>query len=138
MRISDWSSDVCSSDLRAEETINAIQTVQAFGHERLDNAAFGDRAEDAFGTAVSRIRARAVLTAVVMLLAFGAVAVVLWRGGHEVIACTISGGELAAFIFYAVVVAGSVGAISEVMGELQRAAGAAERLLELLTAQIGR
>ncbi|MFN4087699.1 MAG: ABC transporter transmembrane domain-containing protein [Alphaproteobacteria bacterium] len=119
---------------QAEETINAILTVQAFGHERRDGDLFGRRVEAALAIAVDRIRARAVLTAVVMLLVFGAVAMVLWRGGHEVMAGTISGGELAAFIFYAVVVAGSVGAISEVLGDLQRAAGAAERLLELLHA----
>ena len=119
----------------AEETINAIQTVQAFGRERHDTAAFAARVEEAMRIAERRIRARAILTAVVMLLAFGAVAVILWLGGQEVMAGTISGGELAAFIFYAVVVAGSVGALSEVMGDLQRAAGAAERLLELMHAQ---
>ena len=119
----------------AEETINAIQTVQAFGRERHDADAFGGRVEEVMRVAERRIRARAILTAVVMMLAFGAVAVVLWLGGQEVMAGTISGGELAAFIFYAVVVAGSVGALSEVMGDLQRAAGAAERLLELMHAQ---
>lgn len=119
----------------AEETINAVQTVQAFGRERHDAEAFSGRVEEAMRVAERRIRARAILTAVVMMLAFGAVAVVLWLGGQEVMAGTISGGELAAFIFYAVVVAGSVGALSEVMGDLQRAAGAAERLLELMHAQ---
>ena len=88
--------------------------------------------EDAFTTAVRRIRARALLTAVVILFVFGGIGIVLWMGGHDVLAGRISAGELSAFVFYAVVVAGSVGAISEVYGDLQRAAGAAERLIELL------
>jgi len=115
-----------------EESINAIQTVQAYTHEAIDRRRFEERAETAFGTAVRRISARALLTALVMVLVFGAVGVMLWIGGHDVLDGTISAGELSAFVFYAVVVAGAVGALSEVVGDLQRAAGAVERLLVLL------
>ncbi len=115
-----------------DETVNAVRTVQAFGHEALERGRFGERIEEAFAVAVRRIRARALLTAIVIVTVFGAVGTVMWIGGHDVIAGRISPGELAAFVFYAVVVAGGVGALSEVVGELQRAAGAAERLMELL------
>jgi ATP-binding cassette subfamily B protein len=115
-----------------DEALGAIRTVQAFGHEPVDRKRFAERVEDAFATAVGRIRARALLTAVVIALVFGAVSVILWIGGHDVLAGRISGGELSAFVFYAVVVAGAAGALSEVIGDLQRAAGATERLLELL------
>jgi ATP-binding cassette subfamily B protein len=116
-----------------DETIAAVRTVQAFTHEVFERRRFTDRVEDAFAAAVARIRVRAVLTAVVIVLAFGAVGTVLWIGGHDVIAGRISAGELSAFVFYAVVVAGAVGSLSEVVGELQRAAGATERLMELLS-----
>ncbi len=115
-----------------EETVNAARTVQAFGHEDFERRRFGDRVEEAFAAAIRRVRARALLTAVVIVLMFGAVGTVMWVGGHDVIAGKVSAGELSAFVFYAVVVAGSVGALSEVVGELQRAAGAAGRLMELL------
>jgi ATP-binding cassette, subfamily B, bacterial len=116
----------------AEEMINAIRTVQAFTHESIDRAHFAARVEQSFKTAVSRIRVRAILTAIVILLAFGAIAAVLWVGGYDVIAGRMTGGELSAFVFYAVLTAFAVGTISEVFGDLQRAAGATERLLELL------
>jgi ATP-binding cassette, subfamily B, bacterial len=119
----------------AEEMINAIRTVQAFTHEALDRARFDERVAESFSVAVSRIRVRAALTAVVILLAFGAIALVLWVGGYDVIAGRMSGGQLSAFLFYAVLTAFAVGTISEVLGELQRAAGAAERLLELLATE---
>ncbi|MEE8444033.1 MAG: ABC transporter transmembrane domain-containing protein, partial [Alphaproteobacteria bacterium] len=118
-----------------EETLNAVRTVQAFGHEEVDRARFGGRVTDALATAVRRIRARALLTATVMLLVFGSVGVILWLGGHDVLAGRITAGELSAFVFYAIVVAGSVGALSEVIGDLQRAAGASERLVELLATE---
>jgi ATP-binding cassette subfamily B protein len=89
----------------------------------------------AFNTAVRRIASRAMLTAIVITLVFGAVGTILWIGGHDVIAGRISAGDLSAFVFYAIIVAGSVGAISEVVGDLQRAAGAAERLLDLLNTE---
>ena len=115
-----------------EETLNAVRTVQAFGHQPVDRRRFGARVAEALATAISRVRSRATLTAVVMMLVFGSVGTILWLGGHDVLAGRISPGELSAFVFFAVVVAGSVGAISEVIGDLQRAAGASERLMELL------
>jgi ATP-binding cassette subfamily B protein len=117
-----------------DETLHEIRTVQAYGHELLDRAFFADRVEAAFQAARSRIGQRALLTALVILLVFGAVGVILWVGGHDVLAGRISAGQLSAFVFYAVVVAGSVGAISETLGDLQRAAGATERLFEILDA----
>ena len=119
----------------AEESFNAIQTVQSFTHEDEDRRRFGDEVRNAFDVAIQRIRARGLLTAVVILLVFSAIAVILWVGGGGVMSGEISGGELAAFVFYATIVAFSVGIISEVFGELQRAAGATERLVELLEAE---
>ena len=116
----------------AEETLNAVRTVQAFTHEDIERVHFVGRVEAAFRTAIRRITARSWLTAVVILLVFGTVDGVLWIGAKDVIGGDMTGGELAAFVFYAIVVAGSVGALSEVYGELQRAAGATERLMELL------
>ena len=116
----------------AEETLNAVRTVQAFTHEDIDRVQFGGRVETAFRVAIRRIAARAAMTAVVILLVFGAVDGILWIGATDVVGGGMTGGELAAFVFYAIVVAGSVGALSEVYGELQRAAGATERLMELL------
>ncbi|MCC6467693.1 MAG: ATP-binding cassette domain-containing protein, partial [Alphaproteobacteria bacterium] len=118
-----------------EEQLQAVRTVQAFTHEPIDRQRFAERVEDAFATALARVRARSWMTAIVILLVFGAIAVVLWIGGHDVLAGRISAGQLAAFVFYAVVVAGSVGAIGEVVGDLQRAAGAAERLFDLLATE---
>ena len=116
-----------------DEVIHEIRTVQAYGHESASTAEFNARVEDTFSTAVARIRQRALLVAAVITLVFSAIALILWVGGHDVLAGRISGGELSAFIFYAVVVAGAMGTISEVVGDLQRAAGATERLVELLT-----
>lgn len=116
----------------AEETINAVTTVQAFTHEKEDEKRFMGEVTGAFDAAVKRIQARSILTATVILLVFSAIGVVIWVGGRDVMNGAISGGELAAFLFYATMVAFSVGIISEVMGELQRAAGATERLVELL------
>src|SRR5712691_10541045 len=118
-----------------DESLHEIRTVQSYGHEEKDRERFGERVEQAFGTAVRRIGQRALLVALVMLLAFGAVGVILWIGGHDVLAGRISAGELSAFVFYAVLVAGAVGAVSEVIGDLQRAAGATERLMELLATE---
>ena len=116
----------------AEETLNAIRTVQAFTHEDIDRGRYRGRVEAAFRTAIRRIAKRASMTAIVILFVFGAVDGVLWIGAKDVVGGGMTGGELAAFVFYAIVVAGSVGALSEVYGELQRAAGATERLMELL------
>lgn len=115
-----------------EESLNNIRTVQAFVHEPEDRRLFAGRVEEALAAAVRRVRARALLSANVLVLVFGAVGVILWVGGHDVIAGRMSAGELSAFVFYAILVASSVGAISEVLGDLQRAAGATERLFELL------
>ena len=118
-----------------EETLSGIRVVQAFGHEALDKARFAERVEDAFATAVLRVRNRAALTAVVIAFVFGAVTIVLWIGGRDVLSGRITPGELSAFVFYAIVVAGSTGALSEVLGDLQRAAGAMDRLIGLLSTQ---
>lgn len=116
----------------AEENLNAIQTVQAYTHEEVDRSAFGGEVKDAFLTAIARTKLRGQLTATVILLVFSSIGVILWVGGNDVLAGRITGGELAAFVFYAMMVAFSVGIISEVYGELLRAAGATERLFELL------
>ena len=115
-----------------DETLGAIRTVQAFGHEAEDRRRFAERVEEAFETARKRVSARALLTALVMVLVFGAVSIILWIGGHDMLAGKISAGELSAFVFYAILVAAAAGALSEVIGELQRAAGATERLLDLM------
>ena len=116
-----------------DESLGAIRTVQAFTHEDLDRRRFTERVEDAFRVAIRRTRMRAFLTAVVILLVFGAVALVLWAGGHDMLAGAITPGALSSFVFYAILAASSAGAISEVMGDLQRAAGAMERIIELLS-----
>ena len=116
----------------AEEALNAIQVLQAFCHEVIDRLRFSEVTENAFDTAVRRTKARAWMTALVMLLVFGAVDLVVWIGAKDVAAGAMTGGELASFVFYAIIVAGALGALSEVYGELQRAAGAAERLMQLL------
>ena len=115
-----------------EETLTGIRAVQAFVHEAVDRQRFGVRVEDAFATAIRRVRTRGILTAIVIALIFGAIAVILWIGGRDVLAGRISAGELSSFVFYAAVLAGAVGALSEVVGDLQRAAGATERLFDLL------
>jgi ATP-binding cassette subfamily B protein len=116
----------------AEETINALATVQAFTHEAVDRARFAERIEQSVGAALRRIRTRALLILVVILLGFGAITFSLWVGGRDVVAGRMTGGDLAAFVFYAVMLATSGATLSELWGELQRAAGAADRLAELL------
>lgn len=116
----------------AEETISAIRTVQALTLESYESSRFNDIVKDTLSTAYRRIRTRALLTAIVIALVFGAIITVLYIGGQDVMAGRITAGDLSAFIFYAVVVAGALGAISEVIGELQRAGGATERLMELM------
>ncbi|MCX9156232.1 ABC transporter transmembrane domain-containing protein [Niveibacterium sp. 24ML] len=117
---------------RIDETIHEIRIVQAYGHEGADRADFAERVERGFLTARRRITARSALIVAVMVLVFGAIAFILWIGGHDVLAGRLTAGELSAFVFYAAMVAGSVGALSEVWGDLQRARGATERLMELL------
>ena len=114
------------------EVLGQIKTVQAYNHQNEDKRRFGESAEAAFDVARKRIAQRSWLITVVIVLVLGAVGVMLWVGGMDVIAGRISGGELAAFVFYALIVGSSFGTLSEVIGELQRAAGAAERIGELL------
>ncbi|MVW75670.1 ABC transporter transmembrane domain-containing protein [Pseudomonas xionganensis] len=116
------------------EVLGQIKTVQAYNHQDEDKRRFGLSAEAAFAVARQRVAQRAWLITVVIVLVLGAVGVMLWVGGMDVIAGRISGGELAAFVFYSLIVGGSFGTLSEVIGELQRAAGAAERIGELLAA----
>ncbi|MDH1508442.1 ABC transporter transmembrane domain-containing protein [Pseudomonas mosselii] len=117
------------------ETLGLIKTVQAYNHQGHDQARFAETVEAAFGVARRRIAQRAWLITLVIVLVLGAVGVMLWVGGMDVIAGRISGGELAAFVFYSLIVGSAFGTLSEVIGELQRAAGAAERIAELLAAQ---
>ena len=117
------------------EVLGQIKTVQAYNHQDEDKRRFGLSAEAAFDTARQRIAQRAWLITVVIVLVLGAVGVMLWVGGMDVIAGRITGGELAAFVFYSLIVGSSFGTLSEVIGELQRAAGAAERIAELLQAR---
>jgi ATP-binding cassette subfamily B protein len=115
-----------------DEAVHEIRTVQAYAHEDADRVAFARHVEAAYDAGVARIAQKALLISSVMLIAFCAVGIILWIGGHDVLAGRLSAGELAAFVFYATVVASGAGTVSEVWGELQRAAGAAERLAELL------
>ena len=114
------------------ENLTQIKTVQAFNHQATDRERFASVAENAFLIARDRIRQRAWLMTLAITLVMGAVGIVLWIGGLDVIAGRTSPGELAAFVFYSLLVGVSAGALSEVIGELQRAAGAAARILELL------
>ena len=116
----------------AEETLNGLPTVQAFTHEAADRARFASEVERSVGAAMRRIGSRAILILIVILLGFGAITFSLWVGGRDVVAGRMTGGELSAFIFYAVLMASSVASISEIWGEIQRAAAAADRLLEIL------
>jgi ATP-binding cassette, subfamily B, bacterial len=120
---------------QAGESLRHIKVVQSFNHEAADTQAFDSRVDLAFQVAVRRIRQRAWLITLVMLLVMAAIGVMVWVGGADVKAGDITSGELVAFIFYAFIVAGSVGAITEVYSDLQRAAGATERLVELLEAK---
>lgn len=120
----------------AEEALSGIRTLQAFTHEAADKTRYGQRVEQAFGSAVERTQQRAWLTGIAMLVVFAAVGLMLWQGGQAVLDGTMSAGELSAFIFYAVLAAGAIATLAEVAGDVQRAAGAAERLLELLDTQL--
>ena len=127
-RVADVSSHV-------DETLHEIRTVQAFAHEARESATFGERVEAVFKVAVERSSFLALLIAAVIVLAFSAVALLLWVGAHDVFAGKLSAGGLTAFIFYAVIVANATFVMAEVYGELQRAAGASERLQELLATE---
>ncbi|WP_286222934.1 ABC transporter transmembrane domain-containing protein [Marinobacter apostichopi] len=117
------------------ENLTQIKTVQAFNHQPHDRRYFAEVSEKAFAIARDRIRQRAWLTTLAITLVMGAVGIVIWIGGLDVIHGRISPGELAAFVFYSLLVGVAAGAISEVIGELQRAAGSAARLFELLQTQ---
>ena len=117
------------------ETLGQIKTVQAYNHQAQDERRFAVTVEEAFNTARKRIFQRAWLITLVIVLVLGAVGVMLWVGGMDVIAGRISAGELAAFVFYSLIVGSAFGTLSEVIGELQRAAGAAERIAELLRSE---
>lgn len=118
----------------AGEVIQQIKIVQSFTQESFEKAAFGVEVEGAFKVAKKRIGQRAILTALVILAIFGALSAMLWFGGRDVMAGTMTGGDLGAFLFYAMLMAVGIASLSEVYGELQRAAGATERLMELLHA----
>ena len=127
----DW---IASSSGSASEALSSVQTVQAFTHEVQTRAAFADVTEKAFRSARTRIQTRAMMTAIVIFLVFAGIVGVLWMGARDVRAGAMTPGELIQFVIYAVMVAAAVGALSEIWGELQRAAGATERLVELLNA----
>lgn len=127
----DW---IANSSGSASEALSSVQTVQAFTHEGQTRAAFAEVTEKSFASAKTRIGTRAVLTIFVIFLVFTGIVGVLWMGARDVRAGAMTAGELIQFVIYAIMVAGSVGALSEIWGELQRAAGATERLVELLHA----
>ena len=116
----------------AGEIIQNIKVVQSYTHEAREQIAFGHEVEKAFVVAKSRVKQRSFLIAIVIFLTFAAISSMLWIGGMDVLSGNMTGGELGAFVFYAIIVATSVATIAEVYGELQRAAGSATRLLDLL------
>ena len=119
----------------AGESLDALDTVQAFGREKSAGLRFAHSVDIAFKASLARIQARAIMTALVIGLVFGGVAVVLWLGAHAVIMGTMTGGALVQFLFLSVMAAGSVGALGEVWGDVQKASGAMERISELLSAK---
>ena len=135
-RLSRASQDkVANASALAGEVLNAMPTVQSYTQEIHEAGRFGNAVEVAFDTALTRIRARASLTALVIVFVFAAIVFVLWLGAQAVLAGHMTAGQLSQFILYAVFTAGAVGAVAEVWGDLQRAAGATERLLQLLAAR---
>src|SRR5262245_55310788 len=124
-RVADVSSHI-------DESLHEIRTVQAYGHEERTRSQFSAAVEGAYAAGVHRIRVKAWLISLVMLIGFSAIGVILWIGGHDVFAGRLTAGQLSAFIFYAAIVASGAGTVSEVWGEIQRAAGSTERLMELL------
>ncbi len=128
----DW---IAASSGNAGEALGAVQTVQAFNHEEPSRKQFGDITEISFDVACRRINTRATMTVIVIFLVFAGVVGVLWMGARDVRSGVMSSGALIQFVIYAVMVSGSVAALSEIWGELQRAAGATERLVELLNSR---
>jgi ATP-binding cassette subfamily B protein len=125
----DW---IANSSGNASEALSSVQTVQAFTHEGISAANFANVTEKSYDVAMKRIFTRAIMTVLVIFLIFTGVVGVLWMGARDVNANTLTIGALVQFVIYAIMVAGSVAALSEIWGELQRAAGATERLVELL------
>ena len=119
----------------ANETLNAMQTVQSYVREEMETTRYAKATDTAFHSAVRRNRHRSYLTVIAITLVFGSIVFVLWLGAQAVIDGSMSAGSLTQFMLYAAIVAGSTGALSEVLGDIQRAAGATERLLELLDAK---
>ncbi|WP_282025388.1 ABC transporter transmembrane domain-containing protein [Limimaricola cinnabarinus] len=128
----DW---IAASSGNASETLLSVQTVQAYSHEARSRARFDEVTEKSFAAARRRIGTRALMTAIVIFLIFAGIVGVLWIGARDVNAGAMTVGALVQFVIYAVMVAGAVGALTEIWGELQRAAGATERLVELLNAE---
>ena len=126
---------IADTSALASETINAVQTVQAFTHENADRARFHAATDDSFNAAIRRNRMRAVMTALVIFLVGSVLVGVLWVGAIDLRTGRMTGGELLQFIFYGILLASSVGAISELWGDVQRAAGATERLIEILNTE---
>jgi ATP-binding cassette, subfamily B, bacterial len=119
----------------AGESLDALETVQAFGREKYAGVRFGDAVELAFNRSIARIKARATMTVLVMALVFGGVTVVLWIGARSVLAGDMSGGTLLQFVFLSVMAASSVGMLGEVWGDVQKASGAMQRISELLASR---
>lgn len=117
---------------RGDETIHAVRTVQAYARQDFENMRFVERISALFTNAAERERNSAMLTAIVIVLAFTGISLILWIGGRDVLAGKMTAGQLSAFVFYAVIVATATGSIAEVFGQLKRAAGASERIRELL------
>jgi ATP-binding cassette subfamily B protein len=135
-RLSRESQDrIADTSAYAGEALNAVTTVQAFTHEDLDRAGFAHAVEDSFKAAIKRTKMRAVMTAFVIFLVGSCVVGVLWAGATDVLAGRMTGGELSQFVLYAVLLASGVGALSETWGDVQRAAGATERLMEILATE---
>jgi len=128
----DW---IAASSAKASETLLSVQTVQAFTHEAASRAEFGDVTDKSLWAAIRRVRTRALTTFIVIFLIFSGIVGVLWIGANDVRGGAMSVGELVQFVIYAIMTAGAVAALSEIWSELQRAAGATERLVELLNAE---
>jgi ATP-binding cassette subfamily B protein len=128
----DW---IAASSGSASEQLSAVQTVQAFTHEQASRGMFGDVTEKSFDSAKRRITTRAFMTVIVIFLVFAGILGVLWIGANDVRSGVMTTGTLVQFLIYAIMVAGAVAALSEIIGELQRAAGATERLVELMTVE---
>jgi len=126
---------IAETSALASEVLNAMPTVQAYTHEPVDRQRFDSATEMAFASGIRRTRFRAVMTAAVFMLVGASIVGVLWIGAIDVLAKRMSGGQLGQFVLYAVILASSVGALSELWGEVQRAAGATERLMEILATE---